>query len=263
MPFQDAGALRYYTFESLSRFPVTHAIFTRHGGLSEGPYAELNVGATVGDERAHVDKNLELTFAAVDMRRSSLFDSWLVHGTDTLIAEAPRPPEWKRPPKADIVLTNKPGVTLFMRYADCVPIVYYDPVNKAVGLAHAGWRGTLQHVAAKAIETMSTQFGSRAQDLFVCIGPAISAERYEVGVGVLDGVRSVFGAAAKGLLPRFNSSPHFDLVAANRVTLEEAGVEQIDVADLCTATHTEDWFSHRASGGLTGRFGALIALDQV
>lgn len=262
MPFQNAGALRYFTFESLNNLPLTHAVFTRRGGASQGSFAELNVGATVGDEQANVTENLERAFAAVGRPRSSMFDSWLAHGTYTLIAKAPRPPEWARPPKADIILTNKPDVTLFMRYADCVPILLFDPVKKAISLAHAGWRGTVQKVLAKAIEAMQKEYASNPADLVACIGPAICTDHYEVGADVIAEVRAAFGESANDLLPTVNGSTHFDLVGANRLTLEEAGVRQIESADLCTATNTDDWFSHRASGGRTGRFGVLLALKS-
>lgn len=261
MPFVEAGALRYFQFEQLSKAPVTHAVFTRRGGVSQGAYAELNVGATVGDEREHVLENLDRCFAAANRPRNSLFDSWLVHGTAALVAGAPRPPEWGRPPQADIILTNKPEVTLFMRYADCVPIVYVDPVKRAVALAHAGWRGTIQRVAAKAVEEMAVHYGSLPKDLLIGIGPAICVDHYEVGPEVVAEVQNAFGGIAESLLPHHNGSVHFDLVAANRLVLEEAGVKTIEVSNECTFTNQQDWFSHRGSGGKTGRFGALLALN--
>jgi hypothetical protein len=260
MPFHNSKGVRYFQFSSLTAAPVTHAVFTRLGGVSKGDYAELNVGATVGDERSNVDENLRRSFAALGRARKSLFDSWLVHGTHALVAETPRPPEWERPPQADIVMTNKPEVTLFMRFADCVPIVFYDPIKMAVALAHAGWRGTLLGVASSAVEAMSQNYGCQPADLRVGIGPAISAEKYEVGPEVAAEVEKVFGDRAHSLLPKSNGMPHFDLVAANRLMLEQAGVKQIEVSGLCTASDTENWFSHRASGGKTGRFGALSAL---
>jgi YfiH family protein len=261
MPFSNANGVRYYHFSSLSAAPVTHAIFTRHGGVSEGPYAELNVGRTVGDDGSNVDENLIRCFAAVSKPRNSMFDSWLVHGTDALVAEAPRPPEWERPPQADIVMTNKLGVSLFMRFADCVPLVYFDPVKKAIAIAHAGWKGTLLGVAVRALEGMAANYGSQAAEVIVGIGPAVSVEKYEVGPEVVTEVRNVFGTEAETLLPQPSGSYHFDLVSANRLLLEQAGVKQIELSNLCTATETGDWFSHRASGGTTGRFGALIALE--
>jgi YfiH family protein len=260
MPFQQSAGIRYLTFDSLRLPGLTHAVFTRQGGVSEGPYAELNVGATVGDERPHVLENLERVFAAIDRPRNSIFDSWLVHGTDVLVADAPRPVEWARPPKADVVLTNKPEVTLFMRYADCVPIILYDPKQRAVGLAHAGWRGTVAQVTAHALEAMNTQYGTSAADVCAVIGPAISTEKYQVGPEVLAEVQAAFGDEAAKLLPKQNGSTYFDLVGANEATLRKAGVQQIERADLCTASNQQDWFSHRGSGGRTGRFGALIAL---
>lgn len=262
MPFQNAGALRYFTFETLNSLPVTHAVFTRWGGASHGSYAELNVGATVGDEQAHVSENLERAFAAAGRPRSSMFDSWLAHGTYALVAKAPRPPEWARPPKADIILTNRPEVTLFMRYADCVPILLVDPVKNAISLAHAGWRGTVQKVVAKAVEAMQKEYGTQPGDLVACIGPAICTDHYQVGADVVNEVRTAFGTSAEKLLPNLSGSAHFDLVSANRLTLQEAGVRRIEVSDLCTAANTEDWFSHRASGGRTGRFGVLLALKS-
>jgi YfiH family protein len=260
MPFHDAGGLRYLTFEALSAAGVPHAVFTRRGGVSGGPYAELNVGATVGDEIAHVRTNLERAFAALNRRRESMFDSWLVHGNYVLVASSPRPADWVRPPRADIILTDKPEVTLFMRYADCVPLVLYDPAKRAIGLAHAGWRGTVAQVAATAVAAMSLHFGSRPADVLAAIGPSISAAHYEVGEEVAAQVQRVFGAEADALLPRSEGRLHFDLVAANRLNLQQAGVRHIEAANLCTFSNQQDWFSHRGSGGRTGRFGSLIAL---
>ena len=261
MPFQDAGALRYLTFDSFIRHGLTHAVFTRRGGVSQGPYAELNVGATVGDEGENVEENLVRAFTAVGRPRNSIFDSWLVHGSNVLVAQAPRPAEWERPPQADIIVTNKPQVTLFMRYADCVPILLFDPVNEAIGLAHAGWRGTVQKVAAKAVEAMQQNYGSRPPDLSAAIGPSISARNYKIGEDVAAPAQEAFGAQAGFLLSRNNGSIHFDLPAANKLILEESGVTQISDAAICTFDRSDDWFSHRASGGRTGRFGALLALN--
>jgi YfiH family protein len=260
MPFAESAGISYFQFELLSQTPVIQAVFTRRGGVSKGSYAELNVGALVGDEPEYVAENITRSFAAMGRPRSSMFDSWLVHGAQALVAGAPRPPEWGRPPQGDIILTNKPEVSLFMRYADCVPLVYVDPVKKALGLAHAGWRGTLLRVAGKAVEEMQRHYGSRPEDLLVGIGPAISVDHYEVGPGVVSAVQDAFASRATALLPEFDGKPHFDLVAANRLVLADAGVRMIEQADLCTYSNPSDWFSHRASAGKTGRFGALLAL---
>lgn len=260
MQSHDAGNLRYLTFEQLSAAGVTHAVFTRRGGVSSGAYAELNVGSTVGDEPASVRTNLQRAFAAVGRRPESMFDSWLVHGTDVQVARTPRPADWARPPKADIIVTDRPDVTLFMRYADCVPIVLYDPLRRAAAVAHAGWRGTLARAAAVAVRALSQHYGSRPGDLLAAIGPAISAPRYEVGEDVAARMRAAFGKGAAELLPSFDGRTHFDLAAANANILRAAGVKNIESSGLCTASNQSDWFSHRGAGGRTGRFGVLITL---
>lgn len=260
MPIQQSGGIRYFRFESMAQAGLIQAIFSRHGGVSEGPWAELNVGSLVGDDPEHVSENLRRSFQSMGRVRGSMFDSWLVHGTQALVAGAPRPPEWGRPPQADIILTNHPEVTLFMRYADCVPLIYFDPVKRAISLAHAGWRGTLLRVAAKAVDEMQRHYGSQPQDLLVGIGPAISVDHYEVGPEVVAEVQAAFGDQASQLLPDYGGKPHFDLIAANCLILEAAGVRSIEPSGICTYANYQDWFSHRASGGKTGRFGALLAL---
>jgi len=260
MPFQHAAGLRYLTFEQLSAAGVKHAVFTRQGGVSTAPYDSLNVGSTVGDELAHVRQNLQRAFNTLERTPESMFDSWLVHGIDVQVARAPRPADWARPPKADIIVTNETEVTLFMRYADCVPILLFDPAQRAVAVAHAGWRGTVARAAAVAVAALSQHYGSRPQDLLAAIGPAISTERYEVGAEVVEQVQATFGERSGELLPAYDASTHLDLVTANRLVLQQAGVTNIETADLCTASNPEDWFSHRGSGGRTGRFGALITL---
>ncbi len=261
MPFTQHDSICYYTFDSLAGQPLTQAAFTRQGGASRGDFASLNVGSTLGDELADVQANMQAVFEAVDRPRGSIFDSWLVHGDRVLVADAPRAPEVQRPEQADIILTDKPEVSLFMRYADCVPLLFYDPRQHAIALAHAGWKGTVLKVGAKAVAAMAATYGSRPGDLIAGIGPSISAEHYEIGPEVADEVRAAFGAQAEDLLPGFGDSTHFDLWAANRVTLEHAGVGRVEIAGQCTYAHNEDWFSHRASGGRTGRFGVLLALE--
>jgi hypothetical protein len=262
MPFEHAKSLRYYTFDSLNNLPLTHGLFTRQGGVSEAPFAHLNVGSAVGDSLESVQQNIAHIFTTFNLPRVSLFDSRLVHGTNAIIAEDLRHAGQEGPPDADIILTKDPEVTLFMRYADCLPLLLHDPVQQAIGLAHAGWKGTVQRVAAKAVEEMEKQFGSNATDLIAAIGPGICAEHYEVGSNVISEVESAFGQAAANLLPSRNGSTHFDLFAANVLALKEVGVERIESSGICTASNTEDWFSHRAEHGRTGRFGALLTLKK-
>jgi hypothetical protein len=260
MPFRQPDSVRYFTFDSFDDLPLAHMVFTRQGGVSPGEWSSLNLGLTVGDDPANVAENRRIAFRAAGRPLESLSDSWLVHGADVFIYDRPRPPEWESPPKADILLTDRPGVTLFMRYADCVPLLFFDPARRAIGLAHAGWQGTVKKVAARAVEAMEQRYGTRPGELLAAIGPSISPERYVVGPEVAAQVAEAFGADARALLPRYGESIHFDLWAANRLTLEQAGVRRIELCGLCTAQNPADWFSHRGQRGRTGRFGALLAL---
>lgn len=260
MGFEKQGALRYFSFENLNTPDITHAIFTRQGGYSSTPWQSLNVGGQLGDEPERVEANRRLAFAAVHRAPESLYDVWQVHGARVVCAAAPRPlgqPHLQ----ADAILTDKPEVTLFMRFADCVPILLYDPVQRVVGLVHAGWKGTVLKAVTAAVEALQAVYGSRPADLMAGVGPSIGPHHYEVGSEVVTQVRDSFADQADRLLPQYNGAHHFDLWAANRLLLNQAGVEQIEVAGLCTACQLQDWYSHRAENGQTGRFAALIAVN--
>jgi YfiH family protein len=258
MPFSENNGLRYYTFDLFPRY-VLHGVFTRRGGVSPAPWDSLNVGATVGDEQVRVLENRARSFATLGRQMGSLFDVWQVHSADAVFAEAPRPPEQDHY-KADIILTDKPDVTLYMRFADCVPILLHDPQKGVVGIAHAGWLGTVRQAAAAAVHAMRERYGSKPGDIQAAIGPSIGVDHYEVGADVLARVQEAFRANTSGLVEMHGGRTHLDLWAANRLQLEGAGVTEIEVAGICTACHLDDWYSHRAEKGKTGRFGALISL---
>lgn len=262
MPFHQPDRVRYLTFDSFTLKGLSHAVFTRQGGESRGYLSTLNVGLTVGDDPQIVARNREHAFKALQRSPASLSDSWLVHLDTVLIYDTPRPADQAIPPKADIILTDNPDVSLFMRYADCVPILLYDPHKRAIGLAHAGWQGTVMKVAKTAVQAMQARYGTDPANLLAAIGPSIGPERYEVGPEVIDRVHSSFGPDANSLVIDYGDSTHFDLWAANQLTLQQAGVHQIELAAICTASNTQDWFSHRAELGMTGRFGVLLALEE-
>lgn len=256
MPFHQNRSIQYYTFDIFDA-AIIQAIFTRRGGVSPVPFAALNMSISVDDTLANVDENRALAFAALGREPASLYDVWQVHGTQVICADAPR----REPPiKADAILTDNPAVTLFMRFADCVPILLHDPARGVVGLVHAGWQGTVSGVVRSTIEKMTRRYGSVPADIRAGIGPSIGAHHYEVGSEVVARVEQAFGADAELLLPRQNDSIQFDLWQANRLLLEQSGVTQIQISGLCTACDTENWYSHRAEKGSTGRFGALASL---
>jgi len=256
MPFQQSDSIRYFQFD---RIQARHAIFTRQGGLSPHPWNSLNVGGTVGDDLSRVRANRNLTLQALGCHPSTVFDVWQVHGADAICATAPRP-DSESVRQADIILTDKPDLTLYMRFADCVPIMVHDPQRGVVGVAHAGWMGTLRDVASKTIHTMQKQYGSKPADIVAGIGPSIGPDHYEIGADVILQVMQKFGDESEQLLRSNNGKIHFDLWKTNKMLLEQAGVGHVQVSGICTACNTHDWFSHRAEKGRTGRFGALISL---
>jgi hypothetical protein len=258
---QPAGAPVYYQFDFWRSAPLQHGVFTRLGGVSRGLWASLNVGGTVGDDLKAVAENHARMYAALDLTGKQICTVWQVHGADTVIANAPMP-QRKWLARADGMVTNRIGLPLTMRFADCAPLLFYDPVRHAIGLAHAGWRGTVQSIALSTLEAMCTAYGSRPEDVQAAIGPSIGPERYEVGEEVVEAVRARFGST-EGLIRRSaNGSVYFNLWEANRRLLAEAGVQQIEIAGICTASNTDEFFSHRAEKGRTGRFGVVIALVE-
>ena len=260
MTFHTSGSVRFYKFSTLDNLGVPHAIFTRHGGVSPDPWYSLNLGGTVGDDPVRVAKNREIAFNSVGRSLDTIFDVWQVHHVDVVKADAPRLPDSPHQ-KSDAIITDRTNVTLFMRFADCVPIMLYDPVRQAIALIHAGWPGTVKRVVQAAVEAMKDAYHSRPSDLLAALGPSIAAHHYEIGPDVEILVRNAFGSDATELLPTTHGKVQFDLWAANRLVLEACGVRQIEVAGLCTACNLENWYSHRGECGRTGRFGALIGLS--
>ena len=259
MPFSQSNGLRYYTFEIFPK-NITQAVFTRRGGVSPAPWNSLNVGGLVGDDIVHIRENRIRSFKALERVPESIHDVWQVHSADVIYADAPRPLDTEYQ-KADIMLTDNPDVTLFMRFADCTPILLHDPVKQVVGMVHSGWLGTVRGAARAAVQAMQKRYASDPADILAAIGPAIGPDHYEVGEDVITQVKGAFGAEAEPLFEKHGESIHFDLWKANELQLKEAGVEQIEISGICTACHTDDWFSHRAEKGVTGRFGALLALE--
>ncbi len=263
MPFVTRQGLRWWEDEALAALGVRHGFFTRHGGVSPPPWATLNTGGSVGDAPERVAENLRRAFAALDRDVTSRYDVWQVHGARAVRAEAPRRPTMP-PLQADIILTASPRVTLLMRFADCVPVLLYDPRRHALALAHAGWRGTVAGASAAAVRALVQAYGSHPHDLIAVIGPSIGPNDYEVGAEVHAAFVAAFGPEQARAWLRAHRPGHWllDLWAANAWQLHGAGVGQVRIVGLSTAAHTQDWFSHRAERGRTGRFAVLAAVPD-
>jgi YfiH family protein len=261
MAFHHSGNIKYFTFDSQFQNSIKHAIFTRQGGVSPIPWDSLNVGGYIGDDLENTYINRVRSFEALNRDPNSVYDVWQVHSSDVMCTTGPRPRNVTHK-QADAILTDNPKVTLFMRFADCVPIMFFDPVKKVVGIAHAGWRGTVNRIATATVDKMVSEYGCQREEIQTGIGPSIGPDHYEVGAEVIEQVLKSFGKDASRLLQTVNDSTHLDLWQANHILLKNAGINNIEISGICTACHLKDWFSHRAEHGKTGRFGALIALED-
>jgi polyphenol oxidase len=259
MESESKPGIKLATFDSFSRHGIPHGVFMRHGGVSPAPWKSLNLGGSNGDVRENVIENRKRIFDQINRPVDSLFDVWQVHSDVIICTEQPRPLDQEQV-KADAILTSNKGITLFMRFADCVPIFLFDPVQQIIGMVHAGWQGTVQQIVRKTIEEMRRTYQSQSQNILAGIGPSICAECYEVKQDVISQVEQHLGDFGLQCILQVNGSMHLDLQKANYLQLKLAGVDQIELSGVCTACQADDWFSHRAENGRTGRLGALIAL---
>jgi YfiH family protein len=252
-----SSGLVTYRFDSLSDESLSHAVFTRLGGVSQGPFATLNVGSSVGDDPAAVMENHVRIYHHMAITASHVATGHQVHGNQ--VAVVTRKDGGRAFSSTDGLITAVPGLGLMLRFADCQPILLLDPVRSVLGLIHAGWRGLAQGVAYRAVEAMQRAFGSDPRDLIAALGPAIGACCYVVG----DNVATAMGYALpnwRHVLKQEGTSWRFDLPAANAQQLAAAGVSQIEQAGICTCCRSDEFYSHRAENGRTGRFAVLAYL---
>ena len=261
MQRHNINDLVYYTFDSLrDSDALVHAIATRRGGASPAPFDTLNLSRHVGDDAANVATNLKRLHTTLELDAAMTVDANQAQADRVAVVDARN--RGTRIADVDALVTNAPNVPLLLRYADCVPIFFFDPIHRAIGVAHAGWRGTIMQVAAKTAQMMFDAFGARPRDLIACIAPSIGPCCYRVGDDVIAQVRTAFDDADDLLIAQPDGSVHFDLWQANAQQLHTLGVMQIEIAQICTAHHTDEFYSWRAERGKTGRFGAIIAITN-
>ena len=263
----ESGAEAYGTFSVFPEAPVVHAVSTRYGGVSKPPYDSMNLALHVGDEAADVVENRRRFLGRLGLDFERLTTPEQIHGDHIVrIGEAEagrgRLSYADAIPGTDSLMTDVPGVPLMLCFADCTPILLFDPVHRAAAIAHGGWKGTVRSIAAKTVRAMTEAFGTRPEDCLAAIGPAIGPCCYEVGGEVAEEFRKAFPQFAEHILSEENGTIRLDLWEANRLQLEAAGLlaEHIDTAGVCTACHARSFFSYRAEGPATGRIAAVMAI---
>ena len=244
---------------------AAHGFSTRLGGVSQGMWESLNLGVGRGDDPDHVRENYRRFFQAVGAEGGRIAVTNQVHGgaVRTVTTADVRPDPCGKPPyEADGLMTDLPGVALVVYSADCIPILFYDPVRRCIAAAHAGWRGTALGLPAKAVGEMGRLFGAKPEDIRVAVGAGIGPCCFETHDDVPDAMRSAFGGGAEAHIRPKGEKWTVDLKGINAWRLREAGVrgENIDVCPACTACRTDLYWSHRITGDRRGVQGALIAL---
>ena len=266
---KEKNHVPYIQFKNLSATGIVkHGFSTRKGGVSTGIFSSMNLNFKCGDDPDAVLENYRRMAAALNMRVEDMVLSDQTHTTNVrVITEEDRGKGILKPQDysdVDGMITNVPGIVLVTSYADCVPLYFVDPVRKAIGLSHSGWKGTVGHIGQKTVWKMHEVYGSEPKDIVAAIGPSICQSCYEVSDDVAEAFRANFTAdeAADILLDKGNGKYQLDLWKANWYVLTDAGIlpEHLSVTDLCTACHPDLLWSHRKTNGQRGGLSAFLSL---
>lgn len=261
----------YLTFPILEETGlVRHLFSTREGGVSKGIYASMNLSYSRGDEKEAVDENYRRIAEVFDSSPERMVCSRQTHTTNIrLVTEADcgkgtvKETDYE---DVDGLITNIPNIILGTFYADCVPLYFVDIRKKAIGLAHSGWRGTVERMGERMLKAMKNAYGTRPEDVVAAIGPSICQACYEVSEDVAEAFREKAPKEWKFILQdgKEEGKYQLDLQKANQLILINAGVpkEQIAVSDICTYCNSKIMFSHRASEGKRGNLGAFMELRK-
>lgn len=265
----EENGVVYLSFPVLEQIPfIRHGFSTRIGGVSKGIYAQMNLSFQRGDKQEAVAENYRRFAQALQVNPEDIVCSAQTHTANIrLVTEQDKGKGYSRPldyQDVDALITNQPNVVLMTFYADCVPVYLVDPVEKAIGLCHSGWRGTVAKISQRTIKEMKKQFGSKPENILAAVGPSICKDCYEVSKEVIDAFKTVMQPGQMGMIAeqRNNGRYCLDLWKANQIILEDSGVlpSHIQVTDICTCCNEKVLFSHRASHGMRGNLAALLSL---
>lgn len=263
---QERGGVVYTAAAQLNGEGAVHGFSTRLGGVSEGPYASLNLGPATGDDRERVEENFRRFCAAVGADVERVVCTRQVHRDEVRVVTADDAGKglWReRDYEADGLVTNETGLPLVIFTADCTPILFHDPVKGVIGACHAGWRGTALGIAGKTVDTMAAVYGCAPEHIRCAIGPCISRCCFETRGDVKEAMLTSVGPETLPFIDDHgNGFYHVDLKGINRLWLERRGVaaERIEVSDDCTACDLHTYYSHRRTGLPRGSLAHIIQL---
>jgi polyphenol oxidase len=254
------NGVRWAFFPALASLGLRHGISTRLGGFSRGSLSSLNLGLKVGDLEENLSRNRQQFCQAVGVETERVVSSGQIHGFNVVCVDNSQ--AGQRISDTDGLITNTQGLPLLLFFADCVPLLIFDPVHQAIGLSHAGWKGTLHSIGPRTLAAMRAAFDTDPADCLVGIGPSIGPEDYEVDRPVVQEIRRHWDTIDVFCRPGRADHWLLDLWKWNSRQFIDAGVceANISVAGVSTASNSKLFFSHRASGGTAGRFGVLMSL---
>ena len=248
---------------------ITHAFTTRMGGVSTGDCTSMNLSFTRGDDEAAVRENYRRIAAALGTDAKQFVCSDQTHTTNVRRVTKADAGKGVVIPKdytdVDGLITNEPGIVLSTFYADCVPLYFVDPVHRAIGLSHSGWRGTVNKMGQVTIEAMKREFGSKPEELYCAIGPSICQDCYEISRDVAEEFMKAFPEHVNDiLLQKSEEKFQLDLWKANEIVMLESGIlpEHLAVTNICTCCNPTELFSHRASKGKRGNLAAFLMIKK-
>ena len=270
MTLNNADSVPYLTYNSLSEIKfINHAFTTRLGGVSEGEFTSMNTAFNRNDDPNRVTENYKRICGSAGFEFESLVASAQDHHTYVRAVTSKekgigiyRPRDLE---SVDALITNEPGVTLVTYYADCTPLFFVDVKNRAIGLAHAGWRGTVGRIGEKVIEKMTALYGTDPKNVTCAVGPAISVCCYEVDEPCAANFLALTDLDTdKFVFEKGGGKYMLNLLEANKQILMAAGVQEknITLSDLCTNCNSELLWSHRATKGYRGTMSAMMCLKQ-
>ncbi|AOY77416.1 peptidoglycan editing factor PgeF [Clostridium formicaceticum] len=247
---------------------VKHGFSTRIGGVSTAHNSSLNLSFKTKDHKAHVMTNLQRFCEAIDIKVENLVLADQIHRDEIKLVTIEDRGKGifceKDYSGVDGLITNVSGIALMTYHADCVPLLFVDPIKKVIAASHAGWRGTALKIGQKTVEKMIKKFECRVEDITVAIGPSIGKCCYEVSNEVVKEFNTNFTYTSNIAFPNTEGKYMLDLWEANRISLKEIGVldRNIFIANMCTACNTDLFYSHRKEKGLTGRMASVIELTE-
>ena len=271
MRLVEKNGVPYFVFENLENTGlVRHGFSTRMGGVSEGFLGSMNLSFTRGDDPEKVRENFRRMGTAIGFETKDLVLSDQTHTTNVrLVTEEDRGKGFDREKDyADVdgLITNTPGLMLVTIYADCVPLYFVDPVHKAIGLSHSGWKGTVHRMGKVTLERMKEAFGTRPEEVQAAIGPSICQDCYEVSEDVAQAFMDEFADSMDEQLVygKDNGKYQLNLWRANERVLLEAGIlpEHLNITNVCTCCNSDLMLSHRASHGQRGNLAAFLGLKE-